>query len=130
MKLDELENLLQLKCRPLSEYLVYLQSPLTLAFDGNHLGVYLENLGKERYRLSDNAETLFTALAAGMKASGKRGEQLKQAVDQHQLHLSEQGELYVSCTWEELPYQVARFLEATAGISQLCQSWMPGKNNT
>jgi len=125
MNLAELETLLQVQLRTISDDLVYLQTPLTLAFDGNHLGVYVEHLGSERYRLSDNAELLFTALAAGMKATGKRGEQLKLAVNQHQLQLSQQGELFCTCTQDELPYWVARFLDASAGISQLCRDWIP-----
>ncbi|SFB88768.1 protein of unknown function DUF1828 [Marinospirillum celere] len=122
---DQVQSLLQLDCKELGEGLLFVQSPLTLAFDGNHLGAYLQDLGSGRYRLSDNAETLFTAMAAGMAITSKRRKQLKVGLQVPPVELSSQGELFCVTDEEALSFVLARFFESQTQLSCLLAEWLP-----
>lgn len=123
MTQEQLSSLFNLDCKQLKEELFYIQSPMTLAFDGSHLGAYLEDLGNNRYRISDNAETLFIAMAAGIKLTNKRSQELKQHFQNREPGLSPQGELFVVAELDELTYYLARFFDAQALIGCLVANW-------
>jgi|GEM_PF-736485 hypothetical protein len=125
MNCDDAGSLLNLTCKSVTEGLTFLQSPLTLAFDGSGLGAYVQELGNERYRISDNANTLFAAQTHGISTSAKRGDHLQRIAQSCQVNLSNDGELFSVCKAEELPYFLARFLDATARIGQACNEWLP-----
>lgn len=118
-------NLLNLQCKLICEGTFFLQSPLTQAFDSSCIGVYLQELQNNRYRLSDNADTLFNALTSGITSNPRRSRQLQDIIERNQVQLSEQGEIFSSCKQHELPWQLARMLDTLSCIGQVCSDWMP-----
>ncbi|MBE0508968.1 MAG: DUF1828 domain-containing protein [Marinospirillum sp.] len=118
-------NLLNLQCKPVTEGTVFLQSPLTQAFDSSCIGVYVQELQNNRYRISDNADTLFNALTSGITSNPRRSRQLQDIIERNQVQLSEQGEIHCSCSLDELSWQLARMLDAITCIGQLCSDWIP-----
>ncbi|WP_404418747.1 DUF1828 domain-containing protein [Marinospirillum sp.] len=120
MNCEDAGALLNLTCKPVTDGLVFLQSPLSLAFDGSGLGAYVQELGNERYRISDNANTLFAAQTFGMASNAKRADQLQQIARSCKVELSDHGELFTVCKAEELPWFLARFMDAMTRIGQAC----------
>ncbi|WP_114418816.1 DUF1828 domain-containing protein [Marinospirillum perlucidum] len=127
MNLDELPISFGFQSHPISEDLIYLETTMSLAFDGRCLGFYLEDLGRERYRLSDNAETLFMALSQGYQPASKDHKEMQTLVEKQQLLLSEQGEIYQVTAAGELSFYLARMLETQFALSHYCLQKMPWK---
>lgn len=123
-------NLLNLQCKPVTDGTVFLQSPLTQAFDSSCIGVYVQELQNNRYRISDNADTLFNALTSGITGNPRRSRQMQDIIERNQVQLSEQGEIHSSCHQDELPWQLARMLDAITRIGQACSDWMPQPTET
>ncbi|MFF7706035.1 DUF1828 domain-containing protein [Pseudomonas sp. NPDC007930] len=114
-----------LTCTQLGDGLVYLESPIAIAFDGNLIGAYVQDIGRGRVRISDNADTLFNAMAIGVVPSLPRGKRLAAIAQQYQVSLSEAGELFTACDVEQAGFYLARFIEAAAFLSQACEQWQP-----
>lgn len=107
-------------CAPLSEGVLYVESPLALAFDGQSIGAYVQELGGGRIRVSDNADTLFCALTHGFSASPARNRKLQGIAGQSGVELSDDGELFAVCEADRAGYYVARLVEAALRVSQVC----------
>ncbi|WP_165676943.1 DUF1828 domain-containing protein [Metapseudomonas otitidis] len=100
-----------------------MESHITLPYDGNLIGAYVQDIGRGRVRISDNADTLFHAMSVGVAPSSGRGKRLATLATEHFVQLSESGELFVACDIKEAPFYLARFLEAAASISNACNQW-------
>ena len=117
--LEQLKSQMQLESSVISEGLYRLQLPLTLPANSQHLSVYLQDLGQERWRLSDNAELLFLAVGEGYKSSLKNVEALKLRIERLGAQLSNQGEIYLACDEPALPRMLPRFFDACLLLSQI-----------
>lgn len=113
------------KCKPVADGVVYLQSPLALAFDGLLIGAYVQDLGGGRVRISDNADTLFAALTHGVKPTAEKGRRLAALVADRGLELSDDGEIFKVCAEEQAGFYLARFIEAAEHVSYACSSMRP-----
>lgn len=113
------------KCKPVADGVVYLQSPLALAFDGLLIGAYVQELGAGRVRISDNADTLFAALTHGVKPTAEKGRRLAALVAERGLELSEDGEIFKVCAEEQVGFYLARFIEAAEHVSYACNAMRP-----
>lgn len=113
------------KCKPVADGVFYLESPLTLAFDGNLIGAYVQDLGGGKVRISDNADTLFAALTHGLKPTADKGRKLAALVAEKGLELSDDGEIFKSCTDKQLGFYLARFIEAAEHVGFACQDSLP-----
>lgn len=118
-------NQLGFKCKPVASGVLYLESPLTLAFDGNLIGAYIQDLGNGKVRISDNADTLFTALTHGLKPTAEKGRKFSALVTEKGLELSDEGEIFKLCTEEQLGFYLARFIEAAEHIGFICDNLLP-----
>lgn len=125
MNCAEATHNLGFTCHPISEKMVYIESPLTLAFDGSMIGAYVLDLGSDRVRIFDNADTLFSAMTYGIAPNVSRGRKLQALAESCGLHLSSEGELHVSCGSNEVGYYLARFVEAADRISHVCDGYRP-----
>jgi hypothetical protein len=125
MNCAEIGNAFGLKCTHIRDDLVYMESPISLAFDGNLIGAYVQDIGRGRIRISDNADTLFHAMSVGVVPSAPRGKRLAGMAAEYQMNLSEGGELFAACNKEEVPFYLARFIEAAVSISHACEQWQP-----
>nr|MBO2512064.1 hypothetical protein [Gammaproteobacteria bacterium] len=113
------------KCKPVAEGLFYLESPLTLPFDGNLIGAYIQDLGNGHVRISDNADTLFVAMTHGVKPTAERGRKMAELVAASGLELSDQGEIFKACPEAQLGFYLARFIEAAEHVGFACNKMRP-----
>ena len=113
------------KCKPISESIFYLESPLSLAFDGNLIGAYVQDLGNGNVRISDNADTLFSAMTHGVRPTAAKGRKMAELVAMSGLDLSDDGEIFKSCAEEQLPFYLARFIEAAEHVGFACNKLRP-----
>ncbi|BGE54523.1 hypothetical protein CRPA23_36120 [Pseudomonas aeruginosa] len=125
MNCAELGSALAMTCVPMRDDLFYMESAITVPYDGNLIGAYVQDIGRGRVRISDNADTLFHAMTVGVAPSASRGKRLATIATDHHVHLSEAGELFVACDSGEAPYYLARFIEAAMAISYACTQWQP-----
>ncbi|SEJ47311.1 protein of unknown function DUF1828 [Azotobacter beijerinckii] len=113
------------KCKPVADGVVYLQSPLALAFDGLLIGAYVQELGAGRVRISDNADTLFAAMTHGVKPTAEKGRRLAALVAERGLELSDDGEIFKICAEEQVGFYLARFIEAAEHVGYACSAMRP-----
>ncbi|WP_447590109.1 DUF1828 domain-containing protein [Aquipseudomonas campi] len=113
------------KCKPVADGLFYLESPLTLPFDGNLIGAYIQDLGNGQVRISDNADTLFSAITHGVKPTAERGRKMAELVAASGLELSDQGEIFKACPEGQLGFYLARFIEAAEHVGFACNKMRP-----
>lgn len=125
MNCTDIGNAFGLKCTHIRDDLVYMESPISLAFDGNLIGAYVQDIGRGRVRISDNADTLFHAMSIGVAPSVPRGKRLAGMAADFSMTLSEGGEIFAACDKAEAPFYLARFIEAAFSISQACEQWQP-----
>lgn len=125
MNCAELGNAFAMTCVPVRDGLFYMESAITVPYDGNLVGAYVEDVGRGRVRISDNADTLFHAMTAGVAPSAARGKRLATIATERHVQLSEAGELYVACDACDAPYYLARLVEAALAISYACAQWQP-----
>ncbi|MBD8592330.1 DUF1828 domain-containing protein [Pseudomonas sp. CFBP 8758] len=114
-----------LACTHINSGLVYLESPISLSFDGTLIGAYVQDLGQGRVRITDNADTLFHAMTMGVSPNANKAAKLSSIAAECHISLSESGELHASCNESDVPYYMARFIEAASQISQACDAWRP-----
>ena len=113
------------KCKPVADGLFYLESPLTLPFDGNLIGAYIQDLGNGQVRISDNADTLFTAMTHGVKPTAEKGRKLAELVAAGGMELSDNGEIFKACTEDQLGFYLARFIETAEYVGFACNKLRP-----
>ncbi len=89
------------------------------------IGAYVQDLGQGRVRITDNADTLFHAMTMGVAPNATKAAKLATIAAECHFALSESGELHTSCTQADVPYYMARFIEAASQISQACDLWRP-----
>lgn len=113
------------KCKPVADGLVYLESPLSLPFDGNLIGAYIQDMGNGQVRISDNADTLFVAMTHGVKPTAEKGRKLADLVAASGLELSDNGEIFKACPEGQLGFYLARFIEAAEHVGFACNKLRP-----
>jgi hypothetical protein len=113
------------KCKPVADGLFYLESPLTLPFDGNLIGAYIQDIGNGHVRISDNADTLFVAMTHGVKPTAERGRKMAELVASSGMELSDQGEIFKACPESQLGFYLARFIEAAEYVGFACNKMRP-----
>lgn len=65
-----------LACTHINSGLVYLESPISLSFDGTLIGAYVQDIGQGRVRITDNADTLFHAMTMGVSPNANKAAKL------------------------------------------------------
>lgn len=125
MNCTMISSQLGFKCKPVSDSVYYIESPLTLAFDGNLIGAYVQDLGNGNMRISDNADTLFSAMTHGLRPTAAKGRKLAELVEMSGLELSDGGEIFKTCTQDQLPFYLARFVEAAEHVGFACNKLRP-----
>lgn len=124
MNCSLLTHRLGFTCHPVGDGLSYVQSPLVLSFDGQLIGAYVQDIGMGRVRISDNSDTLFTAMTHGIAPNHKRASYFSELASQSGVTLSEDGELYATCSEELASYYIARFIEAASRIGNACDDML------
>lgn len=125
MNCIDTSKMLNFQCKPVADGLFFLQSPLVMAFDNQNIGVYVQEISKTRYRITDNSDILFAAQTLGLNGTRARGAALDQIAQKALINLSDDGELYAVCDRSELQYYLARFMDAATRITQAVSDWLP-----
>lgn len=118
-------NSLKVQQQPISDGIIYASTPLVMPFYGCAIGGYIEDIGNDRVRISDNADTLFEAIAQGVEHSQKRTELIQHTASRFGMELSEAGEITATCQRNELEYFFIRFIEATLAVANTTLDWHP-----
>jgi len=120
MNCTQISTQLGFQCSSIREGLSYVQSPLTLAFDGLLIGAFVQDIGRGLVRISDNADILFTAMTHGMAPNAKRAKRFSAIAQESGISLSDNGELYTTCPEGQAGFYIARFIEAASRIGNAC----------
>lgn len=112
-------------CQSVAEGILYAESPFLLVGDGTHLGAYIQEIGSNKVRLSDNADTLFNAMTHGVQLRKNTLNTLQSIATSRGLELGENGELYVVCLETQVGEYFARFLETAFTFGELLQAKRP-----
>ncbi|WP_445672673.1 DUF1828 domain-containing protein [Pseudomonas inefficax] len=124
MNCADISQQLGFKCRPISDGLTYVQSPLTLAFDGAAIGAFVQEIGRGLVRITDNSDILFTAMTHGINPDARRARKLGEIARLSGISLSENGELHTVCPQDEAGFRIARFIEAASRIGDACDDML------
>tara|TARA_R110000782_G_C14819221_1_gene413900 strand:+ start:39119 stop:39868 length:750 start_codon:yes stop_codon:yes gene_type:complete len=101
-------------CQHISESLAYIESPLTTAYDSGLIGAFVQKLSHGKYRLSDNAETLFYASVNQIPLKARKAAAMVEKTGHAKM--AESGEIYMVCDESSLGDSYTLFVEH---ISQL-----------
>lgn len=123
MNCADLGSALALTCIPVSDGVMYMESHVSVPYDGNLIGAYVQDIGRGRVRISDNADTLFNAMTVGIQPTAARGRKLAVIAMENHVKLSDDGELFVACDEAEAPFYLTQLIDAAAAISYHCSQW-------
>lgn len=125
MNCESVIQSLGFRCQPVSEDVLYVESPLTMVFDGAMIGAYIQNIGRGRIRISDNADTMFTAMTWGVNPHPKTSQKISRLANEGGISLSDQGELYVTGNEDATPFLLANFIETSVRIGHVFNQAKP-----
>lgn len=120
MNCADISRQLGFRCRQINDGLTYIQSPLTLSFDGAAIGAFVQDIGRGLVRITDNSDILFTAMTHGIAPDQRRAKKFGDIAKLSGMSLSDNGELHTVCPESEAGFQIARFIEAASRIGDAC----------
>ncbi|MBL7231652.1 MULTISPECIES: DUF1828 domain-containing protein [Pseudomonas] len=100
-----------------------MESHVSVPYDGNLIGAYVQDIGRGRVRISDNADTLFHAMTVGIQPTAARGRKLAAIAMENHVQLSDDGEIFVACDQAEAPFYLTQIIDAATAISHHCGQW-------
>ncbi|WP_164136043.1 DUF1828 domain-containing protein [Stenotrophomonas maltophilia] len=103
----------------------YIHTPLVMPEDGAMIGAYVIDAPDHQVRITDDANVLYRAALHGMTQSPARSRQIQAIAEGLGLAISNDGEIHVTCSEENAPFFLARFLEAADRISFMCVGYRP-----
>lgn len=108
----------------LSDRSAALASPFTVPGDGGSITAYIVAEG-ERYRVTDDGDSLFNAATHGVVLTQSRRNVLNDIAGASGVSLAQDGELLRYATEDELPVAVTALIEAAANVSFACSTYRP-----
>jgi hypothetical protein len=116
-----LENL-GFSCAPRKNGALRLWSPFMFD-DGEHIGLFLEPIGKEQWLITDNCDTLMHASAMGAKLTKNRLNSIRHRFPE--VELTDGGALRALSHTSRLSTTVTAVLNTAIAISHQEQEWIP-----
>lgn len=120
MNCDTLLSSLAFRCNPVSDSILYVESPHTHIFDGQLIGAYLITLPSGDIKITDNADLMFHAMVHGVKPHAATATKLRKLACKHGIELAPNGELYAMASPANAPFVAARLFEASIKIAESC----------
>lgn len=120
MNCDTLLSSLAFRCNPVSDSILYVESPHTYVFDGELIGAYLITLPSGAIKITDNADLMFHAMMHGVKPHAATASKLRRLASAHGIELSSEGELYATSSPAAAPFVAAKLFEASIKIAETC----------
>ncbi len=123
MNCAELISNMGFECEAVGLHTMRLHSPFTYSNDGEHIGLYLAQDGN-RFRVTDNAESLFHASSLGINISKRRIDSLRKIAGPS-VSISDGGEIFAIGTSDSIGQVVTDVLNASLAVSHLESGWAP-----
>jgi len=117
MNHDAIANALCGRYTRLAEGAGYLESNWTFPNDGTLIGAYILSTENGRVRVSDDGDIVFNAAVAGAELTRKRVERYATLAKTYGMTLGDDGVMSTTCTVDELPFAVARYMQAAGAIA-------------
>ena len=112
------------ECRDISENLSLLISPFSRGDDGELAGVYVHEISKGCYRVSDGGDSLSHALIHGARVNANRTQLLERLVYREGVELSDTGEIHSLAEPNDLSQAINRVLSTSIEIGHYEKQWL------
>lgn len=96
----------------------YLESNWTFPCDGTLIGAYVLDADGGSVRITDDGDTVFNASVAGADITRNRAARYRALAEGFGLSFGDDGVISTVCSLEELPYVMARYMQAATAIAQ------------
>lgn len=106
----------------------YLESNWAFPSDGTLIGAYIVAAEGGRVRVTDDGDIVFNAAVAGASITRNRASRYRAMAEGLGLTLGEDGVMSATCSVDELPYAVARYMQAASAIAQASLKHRPKDN--
>lgn len=106
----------------------YLESNWTFPGDGTLIGAYIVAAEGGRVRVTDDGDIVFNAAVAGAHVTRNRASRYRAMAEGFGLTLGDDGVISATCSLDELPYAVARYMQAASAIAQASLKHRPKDN--
>lgn len=117
MNHDAVEKALCGRYVQLSDGAGYIESQMTFPKDGSLVGAYVLDAGNGKLVVTDDGDTAFNIARCGTEITAQRHKSYAQIAEQYGLALNKEGVLSTSCNLDELPYALARYLQAVSALA-------------
>jgi len=106
----------------------YLESNWTFPNDGTLIGAYIVAAENGRVRITDDGDIIFNASAAGAHVTHNRAARYRALAEGFGLTLGSDGVMSATCSLDDLPYTVARYMQAAGAIAHASLKHRPKDN--
>ncbi|WP_119717117.1 DUF1828 domain-containing protein [Cognatilysobacter tabacisoli] len=106
----------------------YLESNWTFPGDGTLIGAYIVAADAGRIRVTDDGDIVFNAAVAGARLTRDRASRYRALAEDFGLTLGDDGVISATCSPDELPFAVARYVQAASAIAHASLKHRPRDN--
>lgn len=106
----------------------YLESNWTFPSEGALIGAYIVAADDGCVRITDDGDVVFNAVVSGSNVTRNRAAQYQTLAKGFGLTLGDDGVISTTCSLDELPYAVARYMQAASAIAQASLKHRPKDN--
>jgi hypothetical protein len=96
----------------------YLESNWAFPSDGTLIGAYILAAEDGRVRVTEDGDIVFNAAVAGAEITRSRATRYRDLAAGFGLTLGGDGVMHTICNMDELPYAVARYMQAAGAVAQ------------
>ena len=101
----------------LAEGAGYLESNWAFPHDGTLIGAYIVATDDGHFRVTDDGDVVFNAAVAGAEVTRPRAARYRALAEGYGLMLDDDGIINTTCSLDELPYALARYMRAAGAIA-------------
>jgi len=101
----------------LAENSGYLESNWVFPGDGALIGAYVVTTANGQVLITDDGDTVFNAATSGAQVTKARAAAYKDLASRFGLSIDDGGALSTVCSLEELPFAMARYVQAASSIA-------------
>ncbi|WP_439242393.1 DUF1828 domain-containing protein [Lonepinella sp. BR2474] len=109
-------------CQPLSSGLVRINTPF-FQDDGDVIGVYIEQLGDDKFLITDDAKTLMNLESRGVSISTKRFNYIKQNLSYRGIELNQRAEINSVSNSVTLAQQLQKVIQGSIITGGMALDW-------
>ncbi|RZN55155.1 DUF1828 domain-containing protein [Avibacterium paragallinarum] len=110
------------ECHSIADDLILINTPFTLE-DGSVIQAYIEQVGENRFTVTDDAQTLWEMNARGINLTTNRIDQIKSTLKRYGLNLNDRAEINTTTSGEMLTHNLQRIIQAAIITDTLAMDW-------